>query len=80
MRKFLGLSLILAASLTIGLGQSQFDLLILNGRVMDGTGNPWYYADIGILDSKIVEIGNLQGTVSPPHLECLWPDRDSRLY
>ena len=26
----------------------QFDILIRNGRVLDGTGNPWYRADIGI--------------------------------
>ncbi len=39
--------------------QPQFDLLILNGRVLDGTGNPWYYADIGIRDSRIVAVGDL---------------------
>ncbi|MFX1318905.1 MAG: amidohydrolase family protein [Promethearchaeota archaeon] len=34
----------------------QFDILIKNGHVIDGTGNPWFPADIGIKDEKIVEI------------------------
>jgi hypothetical protein len=27
---------------------NSFDVLIRNGRILDGTGNPWYRADIGI--------------------------------
>jgi len=38
-----------------------FDLLIRNGRVLDGTGNPWYPADIGVRDGRIVAIGPLAG-------------------
>lgn len=26
----------------------RFDLVLRGGRVLDGTGNPWYYADLGI--------------------------------
>lgn len=33
-----------------------FDVLIANGKIIDGTGNPWYKADIGIKESKIVRI------------------------
>jgi N-acyl-D-amino-acid deacylase len=36
-----------------------FDVLIKNGHIIDGTGNPWYIADVGIRDGVIVEIGNL---------------------
>ena len=36
---------------------STYDILIKNGRIVDGTGNPWYNADIGILDGKIAKIG-----------------------
>jgi N-acyl-D-aspartate/D-glutamate deacylase len=36
-----------------------FDVLIKNGRIVDGTGNPWYVADVGIRDGIIVEIGTL---------------------
>ena len=38
-----------------------YDYILLNGRIFDGSGNPWFYADIAILDGKIVEIGDLEG-------------------
>ena len=34
-----------------------FDLLIKNGKIVDGTGNPWFYGDVAIKDSKIERIG-----------------------
>ena len=40
---------------------ASFDVLITNGRVVDGTGAPWYRADIGITGDRIVEIGQLSG-------------------
>ncbi len=38
-----------------------FDLLIENGHVIDGTGSPWYSADVGIRAGRIVAIGHLAG-------------------
>ncbi|MDQ2898740.1 MAG: D-aminoacylase [Acidobacteriota bacterium] len=38
-----------------------FDLVVAGGRVVDGMGNPWYRADIGIRDGRIAEIGKLAG-------------------
>lgn len=38
-----------------------FDLLIVNGRVLDGTGNPWRKADVGIRGDRIAAIGDLRG-------------------
>ena len=35
----------------------KFDVVIKNARVIDGTGNPYYKADIGVSDGKIAEIG-----------------------
>ena len=35
------------------------DVLVRNGKIIDGTGNSWYYADIAVKDGKIVAIGKL---------------------
>jgi dihydroorotase/N-acyl-D-amino-acid deacylase len=39
---------------------SSFDIVILNGHIIDGTGSPWYSGDIGIRDGRIAAIGNLE--------------------
>ena len=36
-----------------------FDVLIRNGHIMDGTGSPWYSADLGIRNGRIAAIGRL---------------------
>ncbi len=35
----------------------EYDIVIKNGKIIDGTGNPWFRADIGIKDGRIVKIG-----------------------
>ena len=45
--------------------QESFDLLIKNGRIVDGTGTPWYEADVGIVGDRITRVGNLSGATSP---------------
>ena len=39
-----------------------FDIVITNGRIIDGTGSPWYSGDIGIRDGRIAAIGNLSAS------------------
>ena len=39
---------------------SPFDLVIINGHVIDGTGSPWYSGDVGVREGKIVAIGTLK--------------------
>ncbi len=36
-----------------------YDIVIINGKVVDGSGNPWFYADLGIKGGKIVKIGKI---------------------
>jgi N-acyl-D-amino-acid deacylase len=38
---------------------ARFDVLIRNGRVMDGSGNPWLRADVGVTGDRIAAIGRL---------------------
>ena len=40
---------------------SPFDVLITNGLVVDGTGAPWFRADVGINGDRISAIGELKG-------------------
>lgn len=37
--------------------QTEADILIKNGRVIDGTGNSWYYADVAVKNGKIIKMG-----------------------
>src|SRR5215472_5768527 len=48
------LALLLSSAAVFG---QQYDILIRNGRVVDGTGNPWVYADIGITGDRISFLG-----------------------
>lgn len=49
-----GLVLLLSSSSVSG---QQYDVLIRNGRVVDGTGNPWVYADVGVAGDRISLVG-----------------------
>src|SRR5690242_20783656 len=40
----------------------EYDLVIRNGRVLDGAGNPWVRADIAVKDGRIAAIGKIAGT------------------
>ena len=61
----------------------EYDLIIRNGRVIDGSGTPAFQADVAIKDDRIARIGNLRGasakhvidahghyTTVPPGLPC----------
>ena len=55
--------LILAGALATGIATQpaaqRYDLLIRNGRVLDGTGNPWFPADIAVTGGRIAAVGAL---------------------
>lgn len=58
-------TLLCAALLTLAApalhAQAAYDVIIRNGRVLDGTGNPWYRADVGIRGDRIAAVGDLSG-------------------
>src|SRR6476660_4831112 len=41
-----------------------FDLLIAGGRIVDGSGAPWFYADVGIKGDRIAAIGQLKAATA----------------
>ena len=45
-------------------------LVIRNGRIIDGTGNAWYRADIGVAGSSIRSIGCLTSHKAPIELDA----------
>jgi N-acyl-D-amino-acid deacylase len=66
-RQFVLVTAAAAAALTIAIHaqQSPFDLLIRNGRIVDGSGSPWYRGDVGIRGDTIVAIApRLEGTAA----------------
>ena len=47
-----------------------FDLVIRNGRVIDGTGSPWYAGDVAVRDGHIAAIGMLEGAATRRTTYC----------
>jgi N-acyl-D-aspartate/D-glutamate deacylase len=39
--------------------EPEYDLLIRNGHIVDGSGNPWFYGDVAITGDKIVAVGRV---------------------
>ncbi len=55
----LALLILLTLSPFVFAADRPFDLVIIRGHIIDGTGSPWYSGDIGIRDGRIAAIGNL---------------------
>jgi len=50
---------LLAFSTCVCAADAPFDIVIINGHIIDGTGSPWYSGDVGIRDGRIAAIGIL---------------------
>lgn len=53
--------LLVAAPLEAQTSPPRWDVVIRNGRVLDGAGNPWILADVAIQAGRIAEIGRVEG-------------------
>lgn len=54
----------LAATLAGHSLAAEYDTIIRHGRVVDGTGNPAFFADVGIRQGRIVAVGNLTNSAA----------------
>jgi N-acyl-D-amino-acid deacylase len=64
-RRALPILILIFLAVAPGFGESEtLDFVISGAHVVDGSGNPWYLADVGIRDGLIVEIGNLSRRAS----------------
>ncbi|MBO9199849.1 MULTISPECIES: N-acyl-D-amino-acid deacylase family protein [Niastella] len=68
MRKFLTASILLASATC--LAQNSCDVLIKNGRIIDGAGNSWFYGDVAVKDGKILAIGKLADYAAPQIIDA----------
>jgi len=46
-----------------------FDLILSGGRVIDGTGGPWFRADVGVRGDTIAAVGDLSGARARRRIE-----------
>jgi len=53
------LKILLAFCLTLTAARAEYDWLFRNARVVDGTGNPWFEADVAVEDGRIAAIGHM---------------------
>lgn len=67
-KRLLSCSVLIATALLsmgVTMAEEQLDVLIVNARIVDGGGNPWYRGSIGIRDGRIVSVA--AGTVKTPN-------------
>jgi N-acyl-D-aspartate/D-glutamate deacylase len=57
-------ALLLCTSLAVPVFAQEYDYLIRNGRVIDGSGNPWIYADVGIIGDRVAFVGKAEASLT----------------
>jgi N-acyl-D-amino-acid deacylase len=51
------------------LQDAAYDLVLRNGKIVDGTGNPWYYADLAVKGDKIVALGKIAANTAKREID-----------
>ena len=64
------MKLLLPFVLFASLAFAQYDVVIRNGHIIDGTGSPWYAGDLAIRSGKIAAIGRLDGAVAKKTIDA----------
>jgi dihydroorotase/N-acyl-D-amino-acid deacylase len=58
------IALLLVAVPVCQAATASYDLIIRNGHIIDGTGSPWYAADVGIRAGRIAALGSLENAAA----------------
>ncbi len=59
-----------AAAPPTSTAQESYDLVIRGGRLLDGSGSPWFYADLAISGDRIAAVGDLEGARARRYLDA----------
>lgn len=75
-----GLTLVAIAGLVLGLAAevasvpaaepAPYDLLVRNGRIVDGTGNPWFHGDVAVRGDHIVAVGHIPAAAARREIDA----------
>jgi N-acyl-D-amino-acid deacylase len=69
MRKFTVVAIVLAAASIVSCRTETavpYDVVITNGKIIDGSGNPWYWGDVGVRGDRVAKIAARGALVSAP--------------
>ena len=65
---YLALSILMLAAALLGIralaAQPEYDLLIINGHILDGSGSPWFAGSVAVQGGRIAAVGRLPGATA----------------
>jgi N-acyl-D-aspartate/D-glutamate deacylase len=69
-RKRLGFAFLAMLALAPVLEAQTYDVVIRNGRVIDGAGNPWFHADVALDGDRIAAVGDLSSATGRQEIDA----------
>lgn len=57
-------AILIVFSVSVPAFPQQYDVLIRNGKIVDGSGNPWFHGDVGIVGDRIAFVGRAAENVT----------------
>src|SRR4051812_200381 len=61
---------LLPSAATTPAGGEPYDLVIRSGKIVDGTGNPWYHGDLAVRGRKIAALGKVPAAASRREIDA----------